>query len=86
MSKINYNKLMEHNPTSYGKMVNSKSQEIEFYEHPLNGDMSPIICVCHDLQLAAYSTFFETDDMTAEHGEYEPTFVDGVLLIGGYEE
>ena len=35
-------------------------------------------------KLADYSTFFELDDMTADHKEYEPTFVNGKLLIGGF--
>jgi hypothetical protein len=79
---MNYLRLMSYNPTSYGKMINDKGQEIEFYEHPIYGDMSEVICVCHELQLAEYSTFFDTDDMTAEHGEYQPWFEDGVLIIG----
>ena len=80
---INYNKLMSHKPTSFGTMVNSIGQTIEFYEHPLKGDEAEVIAVCHELQLAAYSSFFEIDDMIAEHGEYEPTFEGGQLLIGG---
>lgn len=75
---------MSHNPTQYGEMVNTKGQKITFYEHPLRGDEAEVICVCHELQLAAYSTFFELDDMTAEHGEYEPSFQDGKLLIGEF--
>ncbi len=81
---LNYAKLMEHKPTSYGEMVNSKGQTIEFYEHPTKGDEAEVLCVSHDLKLAAYSTFFETDDM--EGGEdYEPSFEDGKLLIGGFK-
>ena len=82
---MNYDKLIGLNPTSYGKMTNSKGQEIEFYEHPLKGDEAEVICVCHELKLAQYSTFFETDDMVAEHGEYEPSFHDGLLFIGRFE-
>ena len=80
---MNYEKLMAYNPTSYGKMTNSIGQEIEFFEHPLKGDEAPVLCVSHELKLADYSTFYETDDMIASHGEYEPTFVNGALLIGG---
>jgi hypothetical protein len=43
-----------------------------------------VICVCHELQLAAYSGFYETDDMMADHKEYEPTFKDGKLHIGDF--
>lgn len=81
---INYKKLMSHNPTSYGKMINSIGQEIEFYEHPTRGDEAEVICVCHELELANYSGFMELDDMTAEHKEYEPRFKDGEFLIGGF--
>jgi hypothetical protein len=79
---INYGKLMAHNPTSFGTIVNSLGQIIEFYEHPIKGDGAEVLCVCHELQLADYSTFFETDDMTADHKEYEPSFQDGKLYIG----
>lgn len=71
---MNYTKLMSYNPTSYGKITNSKGQEIEFFEHPLLGDEAFVICACHNIQSAAYSPFFEIDDMTASHREYEPWF------------
>ena len=76
---------MGYNPTSYGNITNSLGQEIEFLEHPLRGDEAEVICVCHELKLAQYSTFFETDDMEAEHKEYEPSFQNGVLFIGEFE-
>jgi hypothetical protein len=79
---LNYEKLMAHNPTVYDKLINSIGQEIEFIEHPIKGDTTMVICVCHELKLACYSTFFETDDMLADHKEYEPSFVDGKLFIG----
>jgi hypothetical protein len=69
---MNYQKLISLNPTSYGKIVNSKNQEIEFYEHPLRGDEAPVIAVCHALERAETTDFFEIDDMTASHKEYEP--------------
>jgi hypothetical protein len=80
---MNYQKLMSLDPTTYGSMTNSKKQEIVFVEHPTRGDEYPVIAVCHELQLAAATDFFELDDMTAEHGEYEPWFdKDGELVIG----
>jgi len=82
---INYTKLMSHNPTKYGSMINDEGQIIDFYEHPLKGDESSIIAVNHDLQLADYTGFYELDDMTAEHGEYQPSFVLGKLNIGEFE-
>lgn len=71
---MNYKKLMDWNPTEYGRIINSKGQEIVFYEHPTKGDEEFVICVCHKLQLAEYSDFYEIDDMMASHGEYEPWF------------
>ena len=82
---MNYLKLMSHNPTEYVKFINSLGQEIVFYEHPLKGDEFPVIIVCHELKLADYTDFMECDDMIAGHKEYEPTFVNGKLFIGGYE-
>ena len=82
---INYEQLMAHNPTEYGRMTNSLGQEIIFVEHPFRGDESPVICVCKEQKLAAYSTFYELDDMLAEHKEYEPSFQDGKLFIGQFE-
>jgi len=82
---INYKKLMDHNPTSYGEMTNSKGQVIDFVEHPLQGDLAFIICVCHELELAQSCGFFETADMEADHKEYEPSFEDGKLMIGEFE-
>lgn len=81
---INYDKLMVHNPTEYGKMINSLGQEITFVEHPFKGDESPVICICKEQKLAAYSTFYELDDMTAEHKEYEPSFQEGQFFIGQF--
>lgn len=83
---LNYDKLMSHNPTEYGRMTNSLGQEIIFVEHPIRGDETTVICVCPQLELAAYSTFFELDDMTAEHKEYEPSFQDGQFFIGQFQE
>lgn len=81
---MNYQKLMLHNPTSFGTWVNTDGQTIEFYEHPLKGDEAQVICVCHELQLAENSTFFETEDMMGEHREYEPSFFEGKLYIGQF--
>ena len=73
---------MAHEPFVYDEIVNQLGQTIEFLEHPTKGDMAEVLLVCHDLELAAYSGFFETDDMIASHKEYEPSFIDGKLYIG----
>jgi hypothetical protein len=82
---LNYKKLMSLNPTVYGKLTNTAGQVIEFVEHPVHGDEAMVICVCHELELADYSTFYETDDMEADHKEYEPSFIDGDLYIGEFK-
>ena len=82
---LNYKKLMEAEPTIYDRMTNSIGQEIVFYEHPYKGDEFPVIIVCHELKLADYTDFMETLDMMEDHKEYEPSFVDGKLYVGGYE-
>ncbi len=79
---MNYKKLMALNPTKLGEMTNSQGQLIEFYEHPTRGDGAQVLCVCKELELAAYSDFFELDDMIADHKEYEPNFMDGMLFHG----
>jgi hypothetical protein len=71
---MNYTKLIDLDPTSFGIITNSKGQQIEFVEHPRLGDEYPVICVCHELELAECSDFFDTDDMVADHKEYEPWF------------
>lgn len=82
--KFNYERLMEHKPSVYETMVNSKGQTIEFVEHPTQGDYAPIICICHELKKASCSGFFETDDMIADHKEYEPSFDGNEFLIGSF--
>jgi hypothetical protein len=79
---MNYEKLMKANPTKYGEITNNLNQLIEFYEHPVKGDESPVIAVCHELKLAVSTDFYELDDMTAPHEDYRPMFVDGALRMG----
>ena len=81
-SKMNYSKLMEKNPTKYGEILNQKNQLIEFYEHPYYGQDVPVIAVCHELKLAALTTFYELDDMIAQDGEYTPLFIEGSIKYG----
>ena len=77
---MNYSKLIQLNPSTYGVITNLLGQQIEFVEHPLKGDESPVICVCHDLNLAEESEFYDLEDMTASHKEYEPYFENGKLF------
>jgi hypothetical protein len=36
--------------------------------------------------MASYSTFYDLDDMLADHKEYEPSFQEGSFLIGQFIE
>jgi hypothetical protein len=76
---------MKFKPFELDKMTNSLGQEIVFLEHPTEGQDAEIICACHELKLADYSTFYDLDDMLADHKEYEPTFVNGKLYLGDIE-
>jgi hypothetical protein len=83
---MKYEQLMKRKPTKYGSMVNSLGQEIDFYECPIYGDETSVIAACESLQLADYTGFYELDDMTAEDGEYEPNFRNGVFYIGDLQK
>ena len=73
---------MSLNPSKLGEITNNKGQLIEFYENPIYGDCEPVIAVCHSLQVASATDFFELDDMIAPHEDYRPIFIDGVLHMG----
>ena len=83
MKNYNYSQLMSQEPFKLNEMMNSKGQLIELYEHPTKGDEVPVICVCHELKMAAESDFFETSDLMEDHREYEPWFdEEGKLRTG----
>jgi len=79
---MNYQKLMDLNPTKYGEIINDKKQLIEFFEHPYYGEDYPVIAVCKDLKIASSTDFYELDDMIAEDGEYTPVFIDNKIRYG----
>lgn len=79
---LDYQNLINDNLTVYDEFVNSIGQRITFVEDPMKGDEVQIICISHELQLAAYSDFFDLDDMLASHGEYEPLFINGNFRHG----
>jgi len=78
---LHYEKLMELKPLVYSTILNKKNQKITLVEHPTKGDLSEVICVCHELKLAAYSDFFDTCDME-DNPDYMPYFIDGKLVMG----
>lgn len=75
MRKLNYTKLMSHNPSKIDSMVNNYQQKVTFYENPIHGEESPVIAVWHDKQQAFETDFYETDDMMSEdYDDYQPIF------------
>lgn len=82
--KLNFKKLNDFGPTIYDEMVNAKGQKVLFVEHPTHGDEYPVIVMFPDLELAFCSDFFETDDMMADHKEYQPWVNENNELICGY--
>lgn len=81
---LNYQKLMALNPTIYATITNQLGQEIKLIEHPLRGGEAEVIAVNDFYQLAAYTGFFDTDDLLHDSKEYEPMFIDNKLYIGEY--
>ena len=78
---MNYEKLVEYSPTEYGRLTNRLGQEIIFVEHPFKGDEHPVIAVCHTLEIAKTTEFFDVNDMMAVE-DYEPFFIGGELQYG----
>lgn len=71
-------------PTVLGTHVNVLEQTITFYEHPTKGDDFFIMAGIGDYIFQ--TSFFELDDMTADHGEYTPQIFAGSLWFGDMHE
>lgn len=63
-------RLVDENPTELCGMVNSLGQTVRFFEHPVYGEGATVIGKIEGVYFD--TDFFETDDMTAEHGDYAP--------------
>ena len=76
MEKLNYHKLMAHNPDKIGQITNQRGQKIEFYEHPTKGDMYPVIAVYHKEKIAIATNFWDLGDFF-EGSHYNPVYMHG---------
>lgn len=76
---INYNTLISWNPTHLHSIDNSRGQFIDFYECPIEGGDAPIIAVCYALKMAAYTTFYDCDDMYPG-SDYLPVFIQSDMV------
>jgi hypothetical protein len=73
MQSINYDRLMELGPTHLGSVLNQNKEKVDFYEHPLKGEDSPVLAVIHKHKVAAYTDFFGTEDFFPD-SDYNPIF------------
>lgn len=66
----------------YDRLTNSLGQEVALVEHPTRGDSHVVIAMFLKEEVAFDTDFFETDDMMADHKEYEPLLIDGQIKYG----
>lgn len=78
MKKLNYTKLMANNPTKLGEVVNQIGQLVEFYEHPIQGDESPVIAVVNAENSAAITDFYDLSDFY-DGSDYNPVCINGKI-------
>jgi hypothetical protein len=81
-AKTFYKELKLNKPTVYEAFTNSHGQVVVLVEHPWKGDEYPVIAMFPELQMAFKTEFFDTEDMLAEHKEYEPYFYNGKIKYG----
>ena len=65
---------MKNNPTKVGYVLNQFGQRIDFYEHPLKGDCSPVIGVYEKEKKAFDTGFYGTEDFFPE-SDYNPIVI-----------
>lgn len=73
MTRIKYEKLMEHDPYLIRIQENSFGQEIHYYEHPIRGDEDTLIAVHHPTKQAISTEFWDDGDFY-EGSEYNYVF------------
>ena len=86
--------LKNHNATCLGNHRNDLGQVMEFYEHPIYGDESPIYVLFPNYEVAFNSGYFDLEDMTATYHSigmflnekdedmgYVPRFLDGKMIF-----
>ena len=83
MRTLNYSRLMALNPTKYHSIVNQLGQNIDLYEHPLQGDEHPVIAVLHSEKVAFVTDFYDTEDFF-ENSDYNPIYIHGEM-VSAYE-
>jgi hypothetical protein len=80
--KLNFEKLMNLNPTEYRTVINSIGQKVTFIEHPTKGDEAPVIAVFKEEQKAFYTDFYELGEIDGFNGEYEVMLINGEIQHG----
>jgi len=75
---------MDANPLEYSEIVNQENQIISFLEHPYEGDMYPVIAVCHAREVAYCTDFWDTEDFTSG-SDYLPIVKEDGTMVNFYE-
>lgn len=78
MKTLNYQRLTNLNPTIYTTIVNQLGQSIDLVEHPIEGDVYPVIAIYHKEKVAVITDFFDTEDME-QIGDYTPVYMHGEM-------
>jgi hypothetical protein len=73
----------KYSATSYSQIWNELCQNVVFYEHPIHGDIFPVIVAFPDHKVAFVSDFYDLDDMTSEEStEYRPFLWNEEMYLG----
>ena len=86
MKKLNYEKLMAHNPEKFTDcdIVNQLGQTVGFYEHPTMGDEYPVIAIFEGLGVAVLTDFYECDDFYTD-SDYNPILLPNGDVVCAFE-
>ena len=84
MRKLSYEKLMAHNPTKIGSVYNQNHERVSLYEHPMQGDLAPIIAVFDKAKQAFETDFFDTEDFY-QGSDYNPILLEDGTAVCAFE-
>jgi hypothetical protein len=71
-------KFLSLKPTLLETFTNKLGQKVEFYEHPTNGDLSPVYCLINGI--LADTEFFETCDLNYLDSDYQPLLINDKIV------
>lgn len=80
-----YQRIINYRAKEVHRMTNSIGQLIIFVEDPFNR-ADQLIAINHKLGLASHSSFYSLSELLDESINYDPAFINGKLMLGGYYE